>query len=92
MALRIDVDGSAQHVQGPLTLEQMQGIVGGSIQVVYLSSHGGVRYALVVDEEGLLRDVPAINVLATRLAQQQIVGTALLVKITAEGTDEEAWN
>jgi hypothetical protein len=33
---------------------------------------------LVCDEEGLLRDNPSLNRMASILAQQQIVGNALL--------------
>ena len=45
------------------------------IEIVYVPDS---ELILVCDEEGLLRDSPSLNLMASILAQQQIVGNALL--------------
>lgn len=57
-------------------LEQMYQIIGCStIEIVRLPHDTG---CLIVDDCGLLRDDPKLNPMATLLAGQPIVGTALL--------------
>lgn len=58
------------------SLRQMQSIVGGYIQVVYLRNNTDV---LVVNEEGLLEDL-AVNHVASVLGGQYIVGNTILMK------------
>lgn len=58
------------------SLRQMQSIVGGYIQVVYLRNGTDV---LVVNEEGLLEDL-AVNHVASVLGGQYIVGNTILMK------------
>jgi len=63
-------------------LAQLQGLVGGHIEVV--QPHGIPRImnkvVLVVDEEGVLKDLP-FNALAADMAGQPIVGTALVLNV-----------
>ena len=58
-------------------LHALQNEIGGYIEVVRISEDA----ALIVDEEGLLK-VLCQNALASLVARQQIVGTALLVGVT----------
>lgn len=60
-------------------LKAMQQAVGGYIESVTIAEDA----ALLVDEEGLLKDLGQ-NALASLVARQQIVGTALLVGIDGE--------
>lgn len=60
-------------------LKAMQQAVGGYIESVTIAEDA----ALLVDEEGLLKDLSQ-NALASLVARRQIVGTALLVGIDGE--------
>lgn len=55
-------------------LEELQGLVGGSIQIVNVR-----RGILVVNEDGKPLNLP-VNKEATRLAEQLIVGNAIFAK------------
>jgi hypothetical protein len=59
------------------TLEEMQGFVGGWIEIVRLSPFHGDKL-MVVDEEGLNKDL-SINLVASSMADRPIVGPALVV-------------
>ena len=80
MAEVIKVDGTLGSLAEDLTLETMQGVVGGYIEAVYLGDH-----VMVVDEEGRLKGRP-VNRAASYLAQQIIVGDVLL--LTPEEWDD----
>lgn len=58
-----------------LTLEQMQEMVGGYIEIVPSLKEGHV---LIVNEEGLLQNLP-LNPAASELAGRPIVGVALQI-------------
>ena len=75
-ALWIKTSGEYELVKpakGVFSLEELQRFVGGYIEIVWLS--GGM--AMVVNEEGLLYQLPG-NQLASVLAGQQIVGDAVI--------------
>lgn len=57
------------------SLAECRAIVNGYIELVYICE----GWILVVNEEGLLRDLPRNN-LASIIAGQQIVGNAMLVR------------
>lgn len=71
MAVLLKSDGSKEVDVQIKTLHQMQELVGGYIEIVYLKDK-----ALVVNEEGLLKNLP-INIQATDIAKQIIVGDAI---------------
>ena len=57
------------------TLAELQGLVGGLIEVVYLED----GKQLIVNEEGVLLDLP-LNQTASMLAGQPIVGNAVILE------------
>lgn len=60
-------------------LDQMYQIIGcSSLEIVRMPRTDG---CIIVDDEGLLKDDPQLNPAATLLAEQPIVGTALLGSI-----------
>ena len=69
----IYTDGTRDRIPGKLSLSEMQGKVGGLIEMVHLPDG---QY-LVVNEEGLIDGLP-INETASMLAKRTIVGTAIL--------------
>jgi len=64
-------------------LHAMQTAVGGYIEVVRISEDA----ALIVDEEGLLKALNQ-NALASLVARQQIVGTAVIVGLDVNADGE----
>jgi len=77
MAKIVKVDGEEIAIQPDngveFLLEEMQSIVGGYIEVLYLSD----GRLMVVNEEGLLRKLP-FNPIATTMASRIIVGDVLV--------------
>ena len=73
--LFLELEGEVHVKREPLTLEDMQEIVGGYIQVVYLEN----GEQLIVDEDGLMKQ-KFPNRKASILAQRLIVGVAILLK------------
>ena len=73
----IGTDGEVKKITcvGKPVLKQLQKLVGGFIEVVRVP---GASMILVVNEEGLLHQMP-LNEKASALAQQPIVGPALLM-------------
>jgi hypothetical protein len=75
----INADGTRRDIAPAngtdYSLAECQAIVGGFIELV----HACKGWILVVNEEGLLRDLPRNNV-ASIIAGQQIVGNAMLVR------------
>lgn len=76
--IRITADGTIEQFVPSdgreFSLEEVQGAVGGHIEIVPLS---GKRYMLV-DEEGLLKDRP-YNTGASALAGKRIVGDVAII-------------
>jgi len=62
------------------TLEALQAAVDGFIEAVTLVQD---RAVMLVNEEGLLRDLP-LNPVASAVANTQIVGTAIVVGVDGE--------
>ena len=77
MAFIINASGEEEEIDpsngSDFELKELQQAIGGYIQVVRLRT----GKLLVVDEDGLLKNLP-INTKASLLAGQSIVGTAVL--------------
>lgn len=75
----IKVDGAQEDKEfdRDLTLEELQGYVGGYIEVVYVRFNH-LDQIMVVDEEGLLKGKKE-NSLASSIAHQFIVGDVVIV-------------
>lgn len=58
----------------PRTLRQLQGLVGGYVEVVYLPTGD----QMLVDEEGILKN-KKMNITASRLANKPIYGDAVIL-------------
>jgi hypothetical protein len=83
MATIIKTDG--QHIEmATVNLHTLQNAVGGYIEGVYLRD-GRCMY---VNEEGLLKRLP-LNLWASELANQPIVGNAVLLTHEETKADEE---
>lgn len=78
-AIQLDNAG-ARKVNIENTLEAMQRIVGGFIESVTLMQGA---CAMLVNEEGLLLSMKP-NILASHLAQQRIVGPAIVVGVNGD--------
>jgi uncharacterized protein YlzI (FlbEa/FlbD family) len=76
MATVINMNGASYEIQDP-TLESLQGVVGGYIEVLRLKNG---KY-LVVNEEGLMRNLP-INPHASILYGSPIVGNVVICSKT----------
>ena len=71
----ISVDGKAEEKKGKIGLRQAQQIVGGYVEVIRVQ--GGF---LLVDEEARLKAKQIPNQVASELAGQTILGTAIFLK------------
>lgn len=97
MATIIRANGTEAPINAELTLERMQAMVGGWIEVVTLDVTPDHSEVLIVNEEGLLDGLPP-NAAATRLyrgspAQHDglIVGDAIHCKVLDLGLDTERY-
>lgn len=97
MATLLHADGRTAALAGPLSLETLQGHVGGSVEVVALSRKGTTWDVLLVDDEGRLKGKP-INAAATALYrgdpprhQNVIVGDAVRCTVRNVGFDDETY-
>src|SRR5262245_54888766 len=97
MATILRANGEMEDLPGPLSLEQMQKAVGGYIEFVTLRIVGRERHIMIVNEEGLLKDLPvnpqatALYVEATRgAAVTPIVGDVILATLRNPGEDNES--
>lgn len=89
----------ALDAKDPITLEELQFMVGGYIETVatHLPEIGTKRIIMIINEEGKLKGLPrnqAATVLADIMPTDHIVGRAVLCKEDGEElrpfTDEEA--
>ena len=69
----LHLDGRRETVTEPMTLHDMQAIVGGYIEVVHLPN----KKFIVVNEEGLLQGM-STNLTASNIAGRKLVGPAIL--------------
>lgn len=82
MAKWIKASGEVTNIQpegedGEFTLEQLQKLVSGYIEVVWRVPGAPPHAVMVVNEEGLLQNLP-VNPFASFLADQQIVGDVVV--------------
>jgi hypothetical protein len=79
MATIIKVDGAKQNVEPKdgkiFSLKELQEIVNGYIELIPLD--GG--RLMVVDEEGKLKADAQLNIEASRIANQRIVGDVIMI-------------
>jgi hypothetical protein len=71
---KLSINGTEEEMQDT-SLESMQKTVGGYIEIVYLPD----GRMMVVDEEGLLKNKD-LNIVASQLAGQQIVGDVIIAE------------
>ena len=64
------------------SLKELQGYVGGYIELIHIVSGDYKDHIMVVDEEGLLKQNPVVNATASLIAVRRIVGDVLIVKRT----------
>lgn len=87
--LRIDRHGniSREAYDAENTQEQLQRCVGGLIERVEIPafSREGIDCDCYVDEEGLLKPYPVLNIAVSMMAGRKIVGDAVLVMHDGEG-------
>ena len=79
MALKIESDGTTTEVtcsDKTWSLNELHAVIGGWVEVVRYGANIDPGFIMVVDEEGLIKGLP-FNIVATILAGQTIVGTAL---------------
>lgn len=77
----IRAGGTIEPIEGhgaTFSLEELQRCVGGYIEVVRVQDKEKAAY-LIVNEEGLILQLP-LNPIASEIAQQRIVGDAVLVE------------
>jgi hypothetical protein len=75
MALILKTDGSNEVITSKkLSLEQLQKIVGGYIEIVKIPYS---KNFLIINEEGIMYNLP-VNNEATKLFKQQIVGNVVM--------------
>ncbi len=83
MAVIIKINGDTETIEPEngksFSLKELQDAVGGYIQTlpIHTGEYGGK--ILIVDEEGLLKKDPQINVTASQIVGQGIVGQVLII-------------
>jgi len=79
MATIIKITGEIENIEPSngkmFTLKELQKAVNGYIQIVPVDSDK----LMVVDEEGLLKPNPQLNIEASKIAGQQIVGQVIII-------------
>jgi hypothetical protein len=73
MTVILHLDGSREEVKGPLSLYDMQQMVGGLIELVYLPNENFI----VVNRDAPSLGLPT-NMAASNIASRVLVGTAIL--------------
>ena len=79
MATIITITGKKENIEPVngkvFTLQELQRAVNGYIQIVPINENK----LMIVDEEGLLKPYPHINIEASRIAGQRIVGQVVII-------------
>src|SRR5262245_30868724 len=95
MAHILRADGSTEPIEGALTLERMQTIVGGYVEVVTVGGTPRRREVLIVNDNGLNEGL-WLNVVATAMYQGNpprhshvIVGDVIVGVLCDPGEDTE---
>ena len=84
MATIIKLNGEKETVQPKdgevFSLKELQGYVGGYIEIVPINSGEYDGQLLICDEEGKLKIGAEVNFEASKIANQAIVGTVILIE------------
>lgn len=79
MATIIKINGETENIEPEngkiFTLKELQYAVNGLIEIVYLNEDK----LMIVDEEGLLKTDAQLNVKASNIANQPIVGQVIII-------------
>ena len=83
MAIIIKTNGEIEHTEpangSVFSLKELQQSVGGYIQIVSITAGEHSGRLMVVDEEGKLKTDAQINIVASRIAGQPIVGQVIII-------------
>jgi len=83
MAIILKINGTNEDVNpsngNVFTLEELQKVVGGYIQIVPITAGEHSGKLMVVDEEGKLKADAQLNEEASRIAGQQIIGQIIII-------------
>lgn len=82
------IDKVTPKADGKFTLEELQGFVGGYIEFVPLPANVTKTAVMVCNEDGKIIGLP-INVLASVIASQDIVGDVLFCEPTSIESGDE---
>lgn len=83
MAVIIKINGETENIEPAngkiFTLKELQQVAGGYIQIVSVTAGEHSGKFMIVDEEGLLKPNPILNIEASKIAGQRIVGQVIII-------------
>lgn len=83
MATIVKITGEHQNIEPAngriFTLEELQHVVDGYIQIVPITAGEHSGRLLICDEEGLIKPNPILNKEASKIAGQRIVGQVIII-------------
>lgn len=83
MAIIIKISGEHEAIEPAngkaFTLQELQNVVGGYIELIPIHSGDYADMLLIVNEEGLLKPNPQLNEEASKIAGRRIVGQVIIV-------------
>ena len=83
MSTLVKLDGTKETVQpingNTYSLEELQGFINGYIQVLPINSGEYAGKLMICDEEGKIKAGAEVNFAASKIANQAIVGTVLII-------------
>ncbi len=84
MAVIIKINGDTETIEPEngkmFSLEELQQAVGGYTQVISIRNGEYAGKLMVVDEEGLLKPEPQVNIKASLVVGQRIVGQVAVIE------------
>lgn len=83
MAIIIKLNGEIEDVEPSngkvFTLEELQQVVGGYVEIVPINAGEYAGMLMLVDEEGMLKEDAQVNIEASKIAGMQIVGQVIII-------------
>lgn len=83
MATIIKITGEKENIEPDngkiFSLKELQRAVNGYIQIVPITTGEHKNKLMIVDEEGLLKHNPQLNIVASKIAEQKIVGQVIVI-------------